>query len=154
MKVSKVIQALLLVMTISFALPMQSNAQAIEFSEYTREFFTNPKSYSISIYAIEGLGRDGATFYKDGEASLKVTSRGFSYRLKNGSEKSFNISSSLKKVTVLTSNGDVSMQMYVLNDGKAARAIRFKDGRLAVYRYVLNNPTGKYVLLDWFDLRN
>lgn len=148
-------------MAIAFMFPMQSKAQSSDFSEYTQQFFANPKSYSIRDFGLVSLGLDGLTTYEKGESSFEVTPKGFSYHLKDGSGKSFNISSSLKEVTVITSRGDVIMPMYVLDNGLAVRVIKYNEGysmfaeggSCTVHMYVLNKATGKYVHNHWFSLR-
>ncbi|MGN0207654.1 MAG: WG repeat-containing protein [Muribaculaceae bacterium] len=128
-----------------------SNTQ--NYSEYTREFFSTPKSYSIESHTLKMLGPSGVTQYKPGESSFSVTSNGFTYKFKDGSGSSRKITSPLKNVTVLTSKGDIQMQMYILDNGIAVRVIRYNDGHCVVYQYVLNNSTGKYITYDWFTLR-
>lgn len=140
-------------MGIVLSFPKQSQAQSTDFCEFTREFFSNPKSYSIESFGIPRLGPKGVKSYKDGESTLKVTSNGFTYRFKDGSGSTRKITSSLKKVTVLTYSDDVIMQMYVLDNGEAVRAIKYNDGQCAVHMYVLNNATGKYIHTSWFTLR-
>lgn len=132
---------------------MSSNAQTTNYCEYTSEFFSNPKSYSIEDHTLKMMLPLGVTQYKPGESSFSVTSNGFAYKFKDGSGSSRKITSPLKNVTVLTSQGDVQMQMYILDNGIAVRAIRYNDGHCVVYQYVLNNATGKYINNDWFTLR-
>lgn len=135
------------------AMPQQSQAQSTDFCEYTREFFSSPKSYSIESYGIKMMGPSGITICKNGEASLSVTSNGFTYRYKDGSGSSYKITAPMKSVSVITSHGDVQMQMYILDDGTGVRAIKYKDGHCDVHQYVLNNPSGKYVHNNWFSLK-
>lgn len=153
MKQKKLLQFFFVVMGSILFFPMQLQSQSIDFCEYTREFFSNPKSYSIESHGISMLGPQGLTSYKDGESSFDVTSNGFSYRFNDGSGASRKIISSLKNVIVLTSHGDVNMQMYVIDNEQAVRAIKYKDGHCAVHMYARNNSTGKYVHIDWYTLR-
>lgn len=149
----KLFHFLTFVFVIALAIPMQIQAQSTDFSEYTQKFFSQPKSYSIESHGLAMLGPEGLTTYKAGESSFTVTSNGFSYRFKDGSGSTRQITSSLKNVTVLTSRGDVTMQMYVLDNGQAVRAIKYTDGHCVVHMYTLNNSSGKYVHIDWFTLR-
>lgn len=153
MKIKETLKLFLLVLAIAFCFPIRSHAQSSDFYESTSEFFSKPKSYSIESHGISMLGPQGLTSYKDGESSFNVTSNGFSYRFKDGSGSTRKITSSLKDVIVLTSRGDIEMQMYVLDNDLAVRAIKYKDGHFAVHLYVFNNATGKYIHNDWFTLR-
>lgn len=145
----KVFSLFLFVMVFS----IQSKAQTPDYSEYTSEFFSHPKSYSVESHTLKFLGPSGVTNYNEGESSFSVTSNGFSYKFKDGSGSTHTIKSPLKNVTVLTSRGDVQMQMYILDDDTAVRVIRYNDGHCVVYQYVLNNASGKYVNNNWFTLR-
>lgn len=113
--------------------PMQVKAQSTDFYEFTQGFFSQPKSYSMESSVLFTLGMDGLTQYNIGEASFTVTSKGYSYKYKDGSGSSIQIIPQLKNITVLTSRGDVRMQMYLLEDGNAVRAIKYKDGHCIVY---------------------
>lgn len=149
----KLFHFLTFVFVIALAIPMQIQAQSTDYSEYTRNFFSQPKSYSIESHGLVMLVPEGLTMYKAGESSFTVTSNGFSYHFKDGSGSTRQITSSLKNVTVLTSRGDVTMQMYVLDNGQAVRAVKFPDGHCVVLTYTLNNSSGKYVHIEWFTLR-
>lgn len=137
----------------TFLFPMQTKAQSADFSEFTRSFFSQPKSYSIKNYGCVALGIDGLTECNIGEASFTVTSTGYSYKYKDGSGSSIRITSPLKNVTVQTLHDDVAMQMYITENGNAVRAIKYKDGHCVVYEYSLNIPSMKYYLHSWFTLR-
>lgn len=160
MKITKLFHSLLFAMAIAFMFPMQSKAQSSDFSEYTQQFFANPKSYSIRDFGLVSLGLDGLTTYEKGESSFTVTSNGFSYRFEDGSEESFNIPATLKDVTVITDQGDAIIPMYVLDDDLAVRVIKFREGSYIfrdlscnVYIYARNKPSGKYFCSHWFSLR-
>jgi len=149
----KLFHLLTFVFVIALAIPMQIKAQSPDFCEYTRNFFSQPKSYSIESHGLAMLGPDGLTSYKAGESTFTVTANGYSYRFKDGSGSTNKITTPLKNVTVLSSRGDVTMQMYVLDNGRAVRAVKYNDGHCAVHTYTLNNSSGKYVHIDWFTLR-
>ena len=133
---------------------MQAKAQSTDFYEFTKGFFSQPKSYSVTNYVLPMLGNNGVTLFDKDEASFTVTSKGYSYKFKDGSGASKRITYPLKNVTVLTSDGDITMQMYVLeDDDTAVRAVKLKDGHCMVFVYVYNISSGKYILNHWFTLR-
>lgn len=141
------------VFVVSMLMSLQSVAQSTDFSEYTRSFFNQPKTYSVETHGVSFLGPAGMKSYKDGESTFTVSPRAYSYKYKDGSGSSHRIVGELQTVTVLTGNGDVRMQMYVLDNGDAVRAVKYNDGHCAVHCYVKNKASGKYVHNDWFTLR-
>lgn len=137
----------------SLVMSLQSVAQSTDFCEYTGTFFRQPKTYSVESHGVSILGPAGMNSYKDGESTFTVSNNGYSYKFKDGSGSSYRIVGDLQTVTVLTSNGDVRMQMYILDNGDAVRAVKFNDGHCAVHYYVNNKASGKYVHNNWFTLR-
>ncbi len=143
----------LMLMLCAYLLPSFAQAQSPNFSEVTNSFFSQPKTYSVESFAISMLGPKGLKSYNQGEATFNVTGDGFFYKLADGSGSAYQIRSSIKNVTVLTSKGDVIMPMYLINGDQAVRVIKYTDGHCAVHMYILNNPTKKYIHNCWFQLR-
>lgn len=149
----KLFQALMLMLTIVLAFPMLTKAQSPNFREYTREFFSVPKTYTVKVHGIPMMGVNGVTTFNEGEATFTVTRNGCSYHFNDGSGSSISIPSSLTNVTVVTANGDISMPVYVVDSNTAIRAVKYQDGHCTVHRYTKNLATGKFVHIDWFNLK-
>lgn len=124
-----------------------------EFYEYTQELFSHPKSYSMEGFGVTMAGPKGITTYKEGESYLTIKSDGYFTHFKDGSGESKRIISPLEDITIITSDGDITIKAYLLDNEEAVRAIRFKDGHCMVHTYVLNKSTGKYIHISWYNLR-
>lgn len=140
-----------IIMTIS---SLFASAQMPNFSEETRTFFNTPKTYSVGYYMNMMLGPSGMEICKKGESTFTVGSNKFSVKYKDGSGSTTEFTPIIKNVTVLTSNGDVTMPLYICDNGRGIRAIRFEDGSYAVHEYTYNKSTGKYIhLFVYSDLK-
>ena len=54
---------LLLISVIAFTFSMQAKAQSTDFYEFTKGFFSQPKSYSVTNYVLPMLGNNGVTLF-------------------------------------------------------------------------------------------
>ena len=120
-------------------------AQAQTFYEATESFFNTNKTYSMKSLIIKGLGDSGMTNYKKGEATITINSKSITIKYGDGSKSTHKIVGGLKNCKVYTNNGDVTMQMYILDDETAIRAIRWEDGRFDLHSYVFNRSMSKYI---------
>lgn len=132
---------------------VQTSAQIPDFSEATVEFFSTPKTYSVSSHANVMLGLDGYSTYQEGESTFTVKRNSFSYVHGDGSSGSYSFIPRLEKITVMISRGEVDMPMYVLDDESAVRAIQYEDGHYQVHHYIKNVNSGKYFHSEFFNLR-
>lgn len=120
------------------------------FNDVTKQFFSQSKTYSISQICIP-LGRIQRT-YERGESTFKVINNGYAYKLNDGSGKTHNFNPQLKNVSVMTSDGNVNIPMYMIENGDAVRVIKDRDGSFTVYEYTKNNNSGNFVLLRFYIL--
>lgn len=93
------------------------------------------------------------TYYKEGESTFTVKTNAYSYKHGDGSGSSHTFSPQLRTVTVMTSRGDVDMQMYIVDDDSAIRAVQYPDGHYSIHHYVENIDASKYIHVEFFNLR-
>lgn len=129
-----------------------------EFYEYTKEFFSTPKTYYVKeivipSIAVESDFKSGFSHYEPGESTFSIE-RNTIYR---DGEIVAKFEPQIKDVMVTNSSNDVTMQMILYRDllssvDMGQRAVKFKDGHIVVYEYVKNKNTGTYVLITYYEL--
>lgn len=134
-----------------------SLVNANDFYEYTKEFFTTPKSYYVKELIIPELFissnfEDGVYEYKSGESTLSIKGKS----LYENDKLKATFDPQIKEVTVF-GESDVTMQMIIYNDSqtsnnKGLRATKWKDGKIIIYEYVKNRATGKYIMVSYYEL--
>lgn len=120
-------------------------AQMPKFYEVTSSFFDTNKSYHMKSFMLVMLGIDGISYYDKGDAFVKISKREIVVKFEDGSGHTNKIVGGMQNCTVHTSNGDVVMPMYKLNDGTAIRAIQYENGEYALHCYIYNINMEKYL---------
>lgn len=120
--------------------------------EITKPFFEGNKTYSVKRYLNISTMADES--FNKGESTVTVKDKVVTIKFKDGSGKPKRIVEGIKDCTVYTTTGkDVTIPMYILEDGAGIRAIQSKrDKSISIYKYAYNNPSKKYVCLFMYEL--
>lgn len=132
-----------------------SNFLSNNFYEITQSFFSTHKKYYIKSYCLLALGDKGLTKYNKGDAYISINNKSVTVKYGDGSGHTSKITGNLKNCKVHTSHGDVTLQMYEIDNNNkktAIRAIQHEDGSITVYDYVYNINIEKYILTSYYDL--
>lgn len=144
MKKRKLFVFIVALFTCSIVLNAQ-NYPMPKFYEVTESFFKTDKSYDLSLFMNVFLGSDGITNYQKGDAKVMVKEKVVTIKYEDGSGSPKKIVGEIQDCIVYTSNGDVKMQMYVLEDASAIRAIKYEDGEIQLHSYIYNKNMKKYI---------
>lgn len=121
-----------------------SLVSSTDYAEISSTFFSTNRTYDVERYTLFYSWPAEVHTYKKGESTFLIANKQITLKYGDGSKSIMNITSSPKNISV----GTVSLPVVEINDNRALRAIRWKDGHISVYIYVYNGNTGKYLLLS------
>lgn len=131
----------------------QSQGSSAEFYEISKTFFNTNKTYKMVASILIPLGLSGYNDYSRNNGSFTINNNRLTYKYPDGSGNSVTIYRPIENVVVITSKGDVTMQMYKLEDGTAVRAVKYKNGDIDVHQYSYNRNSKKYTHINVYVLK-